>query len=73
MCLCVAANPDVCTAKRHEVSINLAGLLGGCTCPCHVTDNGALLPTRQWLHNKQQQINRRVVVLVQDEEKHAEN
>lgn len=67
MCQCVTANPDICLSKRYGVSLDFVSLVGGCNCKCHFTDNGALLPAKLWLHRKQQQINRRVVILVQEE------
>lgn len=66
MCVCVSANPDVCLSRRHGMSMAYVSLIGGCNCRCHFTDKGAILPTKVWLHNRQRQINKRVVVLVQD-------
>lgn len=45
--------PHVCVALRHStkdmsVSVNLAGLLGGCSCSCHHLSDGAQIANEVW-------------------------
>lgn len=69
MCECVAANPDECLDKRHNAGINLAKILGGCTCKCHFNSQGAELSAGMWRRNRQQAALRGRVKLIQETEK----
>lgn len=52
-CPCVASNRFTCMAARHStpdfpVSTDLTRILGGCTCTCHRTANGAEIANEAW-------------------------
>lgn len=68
MCPCVTASPEMCIAKRYAVSLNFVSLVGGCNCRCHFTDNGAVLPTKIWLRNRQRAVIGHSITLVPQEQ-----
>lgn len=47
-CPCVHHNPVTCMAARHQTSMQLANILGGCACRCHFTATGAQVAYSVW-------------------------
>lgn len=49
LCRCVHPNPVACLAQRHEVTLSMAHVFGGCDCLCHVDEQGVLVLDGVWL------------------------
>ncbi|SRR6266516_2323008 len=61
LCACDHPIPAPCLAKRHGTGVELAEILGGCSCPCHCTKDGVVISVLIWYkmrYAKQREIER---------------
>ena len=52
LCKCVNAHYINCLMERYHASKSLAECMGGCPCPCHFLNNGAIIIREEWLDNR---------------------
>lgn len=54
LCRCVHFLSEECLAERWDIGMDLAQILHGCSCTCHVAANGAYMPAGAWAANRKQ-------------------
>jgi hypothetical protein len=53
LCNCQRSHPVICLMVRAgDKDKNFSECVGGCKCPCHYTENGALIARENWMDNR---------------------
>lgn len=52
LCSCTNFYYLDCLMERYHASKSFAECMGGCSCPCHFTEHGALVHGGKWLENR---------------------